>query len=1833
MEDGDFYIEKLQSKFKHEFMSKVDSMTPVEIACSRNAVTEIPQFINLHEAKLSTIDNLKKNIEIPAPYSFSQKTLNRLSSSIDLPTDVASELSKFYNNEIKRVDDKYKIITDRFNKMECIENMIPQLSVVVEEVSKYNLACKDTLSRLGPSTFTSFNYRDLRNEIYTLFDQRQRQGILKYALKSVELFPVVKRRQVIKRFCETCMNIIITDRNTNSIPLYIYKEDQLDADLRKFASFFGINQDIDADDSQSFMYHCEKTFSSYFRKFQVNEIPRKNIDIPVPSVYNSPHKLIYNSLLSQIPEDHTISNLIASIPTVRPDQILANIREQSSFYPTFIGQSLQPKRKIQLSLTKIYTWMELRWMRLRYLWEAYVHYTNYFQYVRYYLSNPTTTIKTRKSEKFKDNIEVYDEQGPFIFSSTDKICSEQASKLSRLVGNFLTKLEKNDQKLIDRESTVERILTCVFDLCVAKYHLVAALFEILSHKNDEKIFNQIHSTINQNPVFDVALFNSYEYSFKLLTQTIELQAIATRKLINMQIVHERQFAARIGEPIPVFDRPYAIDQENLNPICEGGVPISPFEVYENLSLIGNLFDIVSKLIPEFLESIDAKTDKFYSHMEVSIWNEVIDMITQMTNKGRFPFDHLPYKIPFMFSDSVNSLFTSPYVNDIKVIDSMMTGMNDSRKLRFLLSVRRLLNYTWHLQDEILLTVELQNSYLAQCKKFSTADVAVNLSPFVNQRLANQKDSIQEDIVEFASNEFSPVTLDFASLTTIKDFLFSGHLTNVDEVYRAQRNQNMMLETAVRFNDFFLDTQQIVDLFSLDNVTENSFFVTGTEVANDIIENEARIYNKRFAATIVFFDSQETVKTYRRVKQNRSAVMLNIRNVKVSVRNNLEATSKTRNTQELRGIYQSDMVETFSSFLFRIEIAKVCAIERRMLLTNSFVDTFTLGPIEGQQFINEAGRFENFFYVPLWTEVFEMVNGVAYARQAAILKFLLNYVIARLRIISYTRYIATLDQKLTVVFESISNHQLLVETPVFQKLSNEFSRMPNAREVDTLSEYMKDKGNLFLKIIHTALLNGYESCFTSMKSDLTGSIQKDFIPSGQKELQYGGVLKEIILNLLEELPSDTNSSRRYIPSWQLEFAYKMQDDERKQFSAQIVATEQFIDAALKPMRNGNYIDSFQMVTPMTDFTHLYIAMVMLKLAYFQILDHVDYKSLNPVTAITEITQSQYIKGNGYWVEEIMKEGLKKITQPGDLPEKTVTPAQQYRFTKAAIDILSDQIENNISQQQGRTLEKMTISVLYSLSGKNKDLLSMKPASLGIKLQNSQDPGKDAFVITPQAANTQFDEEMDYSTGVLLTNLNKIVQDAVKSTKSPAKEDKERKIVLDQKKIEEGLYKFSESLQTFINASVHDEVYTWKQYNLSAIMQLRKIKDALDSSSVIMKRTKELYKAEVAASIGSIYQDRIFELNKLEQRKHEILHTMDATNNEIAGEIRKEFNALVKDLNVEIEHEKSKFVTRKRKTYQCILNILQQPHSLESGGERASSPSPKENQKILENVKAKNESLVTKVKILRILRTMGKIALERSYMKKVQMAKDDRRLVNASLWSNRLQYETHGEEMEEQLKAAQKRLSEDEYNIESVKNSLESEKSTNIQMVQWKATNANRIVELNDKIKELELSIGNENVGNLLTKLWNAQETLTKLENENDQLEAEIDDNVRKPMRQSQRVRTAISRTRIARSRILDSLGAQTSLSQREWVEKKQPTYDEIVAENQQLRTQNAQMKRNIDKMLDQLDHIPRDMQFNVLPPPQINTKRPNFVRPVTTKMPTRAAVSKSEMSKRAKSVFV
>ena len=300
------------------------------------------------------------------------------------------------------------------------------------------------------------------------------------------------------------------------------------------------------------------------------------------------------------------------------------------------------------------------------------------------------------------------------------------------------------------------------------------------------------------------------------------------------------------------------------------------------------------------------------------------------------------------------------------------------------------------------------------------------------------------------------------------------------------------------------------------------------------------------------------------------------------------------------------------------------------------------------------------------------------------------------------------------------------------------------------------------------------------------------------------------------------------------------------------------------------------------------------------------------------------------------------------------------------------------------------------------------------------------------------------------------------------------------------------------------------------------------------------------------------------------------------IREEYDGLVCDLQKKIEDEKNTFIERKKMIYRTILKILKKDYSLDTcsiDNPHNLGGAPEKNQKLLEKIKDESADLKKKIVILRIIKTMKLIAMQKSFERKLVAAESDRKSVNASFWSNKLSYEMHGLDMEEQLQEAVDKLCECELNLVATKHTLRSQKSQNIDMVQWKATNANKIVELTKEIDKVKLSEDTPNIGKLLKKLETAQDTLDSLVEETDAIDAERERVVGQTQKEIDRVRTSVEQTRISRTYILENSSIGKSVSDES--SEQEAKIQALKEENMLLKNTNEQMSREIQYYTDYL----------------------------------------------------
>ena len=141
-----------------------------------------------------------------------------------------------------------------------------------------------------------------------------------------------------------------------------------------------------------------------------------------------------------------------------------------------------------------------------------------------------------------------------------------------------------------------------------------------------------------------------------------------------------------------------------------------------------------------------------------------------------------------------------------------------------------------------------------------------------------------------------------------------------------------------------------------------------------------------------------------------------------------------------------MVDAFSAFSYRLEIANVCRLERQVLLMNSFADAFIIESTN-VVLVNEAGRVQNHFVVPSWADTLFLVRTAPLPRQAAIFKVVLEHVTSLYQILHLIRFEASLTQKISRVSLTLWDNEFHLETSILQKLLNELTRLPSGNEFD------------------------------------------------------------------------------------------------------------------------------------------------------------------------------------------------------------------------------------------------------------------------------------------------------------------------------------------------------------------------------------------------------------------------------------------------------------------------------------------------------------------------------------------------------------------------------------------------------------------------------------------------------------------------------------------------------------------------------------------------------------------------------------------------------------------
>jgi hypothetical protein len=1366
--------------------------------------------------------------------------------------------------------------------------------------------------------------------------------------------------------------------------------------------------------------------------------------------------------------------------------------------------------------------------------------------------------------------------------------------------------------IIDRPAIVEKLLEYEFRLLSAKRAVVCSLLEAIGHCPDGHLTELIFQVIRSRPSLNLPIFHSFDEPYRLAIKTLNQKAKILRSLVNVQIQHEQHLGTQAGPAVPLFDRPAVFQTEYKNRMFDEGLLLNPFEVYESLKLVGDFLDTIPHVCRDFCESADIKSAKFWGYMEHAVLLETEEYLVNFVRCGMLPYDRAAFDFRCILSDSVSSTFTSGFVTRIETVVPMMANMSEGRKQRYLGSARRFYQLTWKLQSEVIKTAMLQNAYFEQCNHLGIGERAVLLPPFWDRTrkegfIANMP-ATNDSIIDFAMSEVESLSVNFCSSTQIKDMIFGIRYSKLLNLLHFQRLQNAILEIVLRFNAMIIDSDFFVNYFGLQGPKSGpSVFLTSPDDAEVEREIDQTKYFRQFLAAQLFYQSTDLWRDNEIAHADKSLFLAQVRQIKLHARAILSGALKQRekvSVDTLMDLYLTEMAESFASYAYRVEIARICALESQILRSNAFSDTFALGPDSSALLVNEAGRFEKFFYVPTWVECVKMMQTANLNRQSDVLKPVSYFVSIRLQLLAFARFEAAMEGSASQAFQGLYNHTFTMETAKFQGLLRELGGLLNSRELDTSTSYAE------MKLFHAYL---------RFENVLFEAIMGSFVDTGRKQSQGSEIATIDLWHTTKnraKQPQSILTSEQYIPCWQVEFFSFGSEKDRHQLFVAFSSIDESIELAKKVLRNDAVLTSPELVAPLNDFLGDGVFLHHLKFAYILLLHRVEVATIDRISSVLKMTRHIYMDGLTSWNDVVLQIAENRCNPPGDDPLRYLTNRAPpvIKMHDVTIDVARQQIEHLLLMNQIKA-NQATASGLSSAVSRISNLAidSLKPEFVRDADLLSA-PSEKLFIIHPGTANAQFKQEYQY-TRARFANM---VYDALQScAKSHGTHGGDATTSYSGDEFEEKCLELSTALNVFTNGSLTDLNVAWKEYLVTAGAQMRQNTETSHLVKVmgacLNRRFERHFEAEQSASLGERYL-RLAAFRSEHREKVRAWRPIDA---ELEKDARVDFQRLLGDLQGQIGGRQSTFGDIRRAVYDHVAEKIRAAQRVEpevdlSQRRLEESLVTARNRVMLRDLKADNDKLAQHLTKLRILRCMSQQSTIWFFKKRITAVEIDRRATHATFWQTRLSYESSEAAMEAQLAVTHRRLRETHVEIERLRQQLENEKLSNIQLVTWKAKNSKTIGELRTQIVAFA-GIGDVNVGELIEKLTERHTVLDALRDEGDKFQQVVDDKVRKPVSRVERVRNKICETRSAKSVLLNRVRQQVS-------EREPEDTREMRMENAQLRRLNRMLEAEIKELELQKDQRSVDvrhfMEATVGPPPpakRSNQKAPGIIiRPLPLK---------------------
>ncbi|OHS92861.1 hypothetical protein TRFO_12224 [Tritrichomonas foetus] len=939
----------------------------------------------------------------------------------------------------------------------------------------------------------------------------------------------------------------------------------------------------------------------------------------------------------------------------------------------------------------------------------------------------------------------------------------------------------------------------------------------------------------------------------------------------------------------------------------------------------------------------------------------------------------------------------------------------------------------------------------------------------------------KDVIDFAYGNY-----DFSSITD--EWMPDELLT----IIQAQHNFFLTASIAVRYNNFGDDNTFIQEFFEM-NAHGNGFTSRPTRA---MIQHQQVLRN---APNLLFYEPK-IIK-----ESDFSAQFCNLSDAK-----DFTATDQ--------------IIVSFIHYCYLSEIAFLSIFERNFLLHYTSQDAFILFPNEEvSNILDENDHLEHFF-VPTIVQVLSLKNPTN------ILQQLLKFILIRVQLLELIRHESYVTQSKPKIMENIYNETLLFASPFFSRLSVEIKRTQNPSDITLSIEYFDIERITYCNKIYLTALALYENVmipkepvYYSLESTKL-YIQSMFEPLfGKHSFMTPGLYFQRYLN---------------------QFWYQCNDQFRAEFMSMQSQLEQKIDDSIVGFNNSDYrINAY-------NFSLNLLRLSFLKIGYYWLLVCNDPFKVTIESSIVNLTNETFTKGKAAYDANV---NIKSTTRIGQRPQTgTIETALLAERTIVLIEVVHELLNNLYKTIYEAQFKAKSEEIEEVFSAPNQML---KPDCYAKRIQINNSHNN--YLPTISSIKEQFLQEVSYARSRFCHAVARMV--TVYKKDDPMDQNM---VTLKLDELNQDLNTISEMLTGFVVVSEARLTLTWSGYLANVLKEFHVRLNEQEYLNMYIKDFLLKYRGAIAFNLATKLQKNYQTLAHLRDEEKVVNQEQDRFEKRITREIRAEFDLLVKDLKEEIQKAKMKFIQSKNFIYESAYDainrfkdnptfinnvtnkeiadkIVNEPIEIRDPVRRKIARQlqiidpkpPKEKKDIhdkIEDTKKEIEELQILKKKLRISTTLSCIGFSKIYSRMINKVAEEKKGFSMTLWHGQRLLEEDMEELNSELQGAYHQLTNTEIEIENLRQEIEESKKKNAKLLHWKEMNLRAADRVHNEMKQLTKDNSNDvNVTQLLRQIQEKSDELEMLDFETQQLEQQIEYEVREPMAQLDYMRRALTRRRAAR----------------------------------------------------------------------------------------------------------